>query len=335
MNPKTVTIKTIAQEFGVTPATVSKALRDSSDIASVTKEKIKKLAKELGYQPNYFARSLVSKHSNLLGVIVPDLNISYYSSLVQGIYENAQTKGYEPIILFHHEDPAKERKNLKFLNSLQVDGILINAANGNRNYDIISQIQNSGTPIVCYDRRFKGVNLSSVTIDDEEATEKLFKYLVQNDRKKIGYIGITEGDDVTVTRYESYRKCLQKYNMEFDPGLVVSCFPNIQDSEGCTKKALQDGMEIDAIICAGGFIAYGAGRAILSTGLKMPEDILLGEFGDNNIIQRLGVSYVSINESPHKMANVAVDLIDSYLKKNVSKEIRHINVDSKLIYYDH
>lgn len=336
VNPKKVTLKTISERLGVSTATISKALRDSTDISEDMKMKVRALTEELGYRPNLLARSLVQKRSNIIGVIIPDLNISYYADLVQYIYENAQMRGYESIVMFHHEDPCKERRNLEFLTSLQVDGILISLTNGNKNSDMLKRIQSQGTPVVCYDRRTECDEFSLITIDDYVATEALLKSFVEKGRKKIGYVGLSKGEDVTVIRFESYCKLLSKLGLKFDPNIVVDCLPDARKTEKKMKEAFKNGLDVDALMCGGGFWAYGTGKAILSEGLKMPEDILLGEFGNNSIVQRLGISYFTIDQSPDLISSKAVELLDNFLKdKQKNWDCTQLFVESKLIYYDH
>jgi LacI family transcriptional regulator len=333
---KRVTIKTISQKLGVSPATISKALRDSTDISADMKKKVREISDKLGYHPNLMARSLVQKRSGLLGVIIPDLNLSYYSYLVQYIYEHAQQRGYESIVMFHHENPLKERKNLEFLLSLQVDGILIDVTNGNENNDLLKQIQNNSTPIVCYDRKTNCTEFSLVSSDDCKETKGLIQSFIKDGREKIGYVGITEGNDVTVSRFEHYRKTLIENNMPFDPDKIVQCLPTIEDSELKTREALKHGLDVDALVCAGGFFAYGAGKALLSEGARLPEDVLLGEYGNNNIVQRLAISYYSTDHSPEFIAEEAVKLIDKYLQDTETAfQSQQILVPSKLIFHNH
>ena len=109
---KKVTLKDIANLMGMTPATISKALRDGNDISEATRKKVKKIADEMGYHPNIMARSLVQKRSFMLGVIVPNLRISFFSEVTRGIYERARERGYEAIIMVNDEIDAKRFKDV-------------------------------------------------------------------------------------------------------------------------------------------------------------------------------------------------------------------------------
>ena len=330
-----VTLKMISERLGVSPATVSKALRDSTDISDEMKAKVRALTEAMGYHPNWMARSLARRRSNLLGVIVPDLNISYYADLVQGIYECAHERGYEPIIMFHHESPEKERKNLQFLYSLQVDGILINGTNGHLNSDFLWRIRSEGTPVVCYDRKIPRYGFSYVAIDEEKTMDSVLGLLERRGRRRIAYIGPTEGTDVTVERFQTFFDLLGRHGLA-EQSCSISCEPNAPAAENQLKRALAEGATFDAIVCSGGLVAYGAGRAIQEAGLRMPEDVLLVEYGDNSIVQRLGVSYITVNQSPFEMSQTAVELMETCLKLPPEEwRPQQISVPAKLIYYDH
>lgn len=331
-----VTLKTISEKLGVTQATVSKALRESTDISEEMKSKVRAISEELGYYPNLLARSLVQRRSNIIGVIIPDINISYYADLVQHIYESAQAIGYESIVMFHHENPEKERKNLQFLVSLQVDGILICETNGRSNSDLINLLHKQGTPVIYYDRINPNAKIGFVTIDDARATDALLRAFIGRDRTKIGYIGAIEGEDITVARFLNYRELLPKYGLRYDSAKIIECKPGGTDTFDKMNTALNNSIDINALVCAGGLIAYHAGQAILSAGISMPEHILLGEFGNNNIVQRLGASYLKIDQSPDLIAKKSVDLLESFLThKEDTWTPNNVFVESKLIYYDH
>ncbi len=151
-NRKRLTLKDVANVLSLTPATVSKALNNSSDISFETKEKVKKACQELGYRPNLLARSLISNRSKILGVLVPDLRISFFSEAVRGMYEEASKKGYECLLLVHDENSVKEKKKIEFLSDIHVDGILLNSAGGRNGNDFYRKISDEGIRIVCWDR---------------------------------------------------------------------------------------------------------------------------------------------------------------------------------------
>ena len=330
---KKATLKSIADAIGVTPSTVSKALRDSPDISEEMRGKIKGLSQKLGYRPNLMARTLINRHSNLLGVIIPDLRISFISEATRGIYEQARQRGYVAILMVNDEEPDNERKNLEFLSDLRVDGILLNPVPGKNNYNIYKELIEEEIPVVCYDRKLDGFDFHSVTIDDREASFKLTSRLIQDGRKKIVFLGPNEGFSVAVDRFQGYVDALKANSTPIDSDYVVSTELDTKDSFETTKKMLSRGLKVDAIVCIGGLVAYGAGQAVLESHLSIPDDIVLGEFGDNNIVARLGVPFFTINQNPYLMGQTAVDLLlDNIENKGAAEFPNHIIIDTQLIH---
>jgi LacI family transcriptional regulator len=329
---KKATLKGIADLLDVSTATVSKALRGRSDISSDMQKKVKKLAGELGYRPNLMARTLIFQRSFLLGVIIPDLRISFFSEVTRGIYEQARVRGYVAILMVNDEKPENERKNLEFLSDLHVDGILLDAAPGKDNYDMYEQLVKEGFPIVCYDRKLDDFGFDSVTIDDRQAAFKLAAELIKRERRKILFLGPHKDFSVAVDRYQGYLDALKSFNIPFCPEFVAHSELYAEDSYKVMKSILNKGLKPDAVLCLGGAIASGAGNAILQSGFSIPHDMLLAEFGDNDVVARLGVPFITINQNPYKIGKTAVELLVNEIENgNGPSSPKHVVVDTELI----
>ena len=329
---KKLTLKDVAEVVSLTPATVSKALRDSSDISTETRERVKKACEELGYRPNLLARSLISNKSKILGVLVPDLRISFFSEAVRGMYEEASIKGYECLLLVHDEDETKERQKLEFLSDIGVDGILLNAVGSSNNYALYQSLENEGIEFVCWDRKLDDVDFLSVIIDDVKASYQLTKRIINNGRKNILFLGPNTGIPVASHRFQGYLKALEEANIEFNPDLVVQTFRDVNDSYNKMSAILKKDLDIDGIVSIGGLITYGAGKAVLDSGLSIPKDIMLGEFGDNNIISRLGVPFFTVFQNPYKIGKAATDLLINLIESRTDvKKLNDIIIDSEVI----
>lgn len=329
---KKVTIKDIAKHVGVNPSTVSKALRESSDISVEMQKKVKRISKEMGYRPNRLAKSLIDKRSNILGVLIPDLRISFFSEATRGIYEEAAQQGFECILMVHDEKPENERKKLEFLSDINVDGILLNAVDETTNLDFYQQLKREGIKIVCWDRKLATAGFDSVTINDECASFDLTNKFIQSGRKKIMFIGPNKGISVAKERFEGYLRALTENNVNIDHNLILETELTFESAHNLLYEALQKGTEIDAIICVGGLVAFGAGNAILERKLRIPEDVILGEFGDNRIISTLGIPFYSVNQNPYKIGKEAVDLLIKTINdKNKHSESQNIIIEHEII----
>ncbi|MCL5268481.1 MAG: LacI family transcriptional regulator [Bacteroidetes bacterium] len=326
------TIKDIAQALSVTPATVSKALRDGSDISKETKEKVRKLSQKLGYRPSLLARSLINRRSKIIGVLVPDLRISFFSEAVKGMYEEASRKGYQCVFLVHDELEAREREKLEFLYDIQVDGILLNAAGGKANYPFLEKMSQEGTRFVCWDRSIGDFSFRSVKIDDFEASYKLTSKIIHEGRKRIMFLGPHSGVSVLRDRFKGYRSALKENAVPYRPELVVQSFRNVEDSYNKVVEILRQKVHFDAIVSIGGLITYGAGKAILESSKRVPEDVMIGEFGDNDIVYKLGVPFYSVVQNPQEMGKASTDLLINMIETRKSdEEFSNVVIDSEIV----
>ena len=330
---KRVTLKDVAEVLSITPATVSKALSNSTDISEETKEKVKKACQELGYRPNLLARSLISNRSKIIGVLVPDLRISFFSEAVRGMYEEAGRKGYECIVLVHDENNNKERKKIEFLSDIHADGILLNAASGKTNYELYKKIVEEGVKIVCWDRKaIEGSDFKTVKINDDEASYNLTSKIIKQGRRNILFLGPNTGLNLFEERFQGYLRALKKNNIEYRPELVVKSFRNVEDSYKKMNSILDKGIKIDAVMSIGGLITYGAGKALLKRNISIPRDVILGEFGDNNIVYRLGVPFYTVFQNPYEIGQRSTDLLIKMIEtRKDSNDFEDIIINSKIL----
>lgn len=329
-----ITLKVLAEHLGMTTAAVSKALADKPDISTETRKRVKALALEMGYRPNIIAQSLVQKRSYMLGVVVPDLRISFYSKVARGIYEQAFKSGFRPILMVNDDQVEIERRNLEFFAALPVDGILLNAAPGTTNVQLLKQIRAEGIHVVCYDRTVEGLDFNSVTIDDVAAAVDVMDRLVQERRREILFLGPTKTPSIGHDRYQGYCQGLEKHGLAYRPEYVVECHLDDMDARQALKQTLDSGVRPDAVMTTGGLVALGAGRALLEAGLRIPEDVFLVEFGDNDVISRLGVPFLTVDQSPYAMGEKATELIVTMIEKKTPASGVHVQVDASLILRD-
>ncbi len=153
MKKKTlVTLSDIARRVKVSKVTVSKALRGHPDISAETAGKVKKVARELGYLPNFMARNLSSRRSNTIGVIVPKIAHFFFSSVIEAIYDAAFENNYEIILTVSQENAERELRHVESLLSMRVDGLIVSLSQQTRDTSIFDKVQQRGVPLICMDR---------------------------------------------------------------------------------------------------------------------------------------------------------------------------------------
>jgi len=218
---------------------------------------------------------------------------------------------------------------LEFLSDINVDGILLNAVDETTNLDLYKKLDSEGIKIICWDRQIKNSKFNSVTINDKKASFELTNKLIENGRRKIMFIGPNTGIPVAQDRFEGYLMALKENKIKVRKNIILETERKFESVHNTLYGAIQNGIDIDAVLCVGGLVALGAGNAILESKLRIPEDILLAEFGDNDIISRLGIPFYTVNQNPYTIGKESVNLLtkciedDSYCSKSLNIEVEH------------
>jgi len=235
--------------------------------------------------------------------------------------------------MVHDENPENERKKLEFLSDINVDGILLNAVNETTNLDFYKQLKKEGIEIVCWDRKLENTNFNSVSINDKKAAFELTNKFIQDGRRKIMFIGPNKGIPVARQRFEGYLSALKENNISVDKNLIIETGLTFESAHNVLYEELQRGVDIDAIICVGGLVAFGAGNAVLESNFKIPDDVILGEFGDNRIISTLGIPFYSVKQNPYQIGTKAVNLFIKCVNDDIPcSESLNIEIEHEIVF---
>ena len=188
MKPTQVTIKDLAKHLGISVATVSRALRDSSEISAETKRSVMELAKAWDYEPNQLAMNLVKSRTKTIGVIVPSLGYYFNSATIIGIEDAAIEKGYSILIAQSGELYQRELTNIQNLSRGQVDGFLISLSRETTDYEHFKRLQRKGIPLVFYDRICEEIETSKVVVDNEKAAYEATKHLIEQGYYRVAFL---------------------------------------------------------------------------------------------------------------------------------------------------
>ena len=203
--PRT-TLKKLAAILGLSPATVSKALKNYPDINADTKKRVIDLATSLNYQPNSLAQGLRNKESKIIGLIIPEIVHHFFSNIISGCIKAAEKRGYLVIVLQTNESFEQEKNHLKILMNKNVDGILLSLSDNTTQHKHIKQVIDRGIPIVLYDKISKLIKSSKVVIDDQKAAFNATQYLIDSGCKKIAHIRGDLKPQTTIDRFIGYKK---------------------------------------------------------------------------------------------------------------------------------
>lgn len=311
-----VRLKDIARDLGVSVITVSKALRDHSDISDETKARVLRRCKELNYRPNLAARALVTGHTNLIGFVVPDLLHSFFSEIVRGVSSSLEGTGYTLVTASSEQDPKLEKQAVEQLIARRVDALLV--ASTQWTVEMFRRVEEAGIPYILIDRSFAGLASHFVGVNDEEVGALATRHLAEAGCKRIAHIG-GSGLSPVVGRMEGYKRALAKLGMTADPELIYNAtrVEELGDATGyeATSKLLQLNPGPDGIFCYNDAIAYGAIAAVLDAGMRVPEDVAIVGCGNLLYNKFLKIPLSSVDQQTsalgQKAGKLALQLIEA------------------------
>jgi len=321
MNKK-VNIKDIARIAKVSHTTVSRALNDKSRIRKETKEKILKIAKELGYRPDFIARSLVMKRTKTLGLVITNIANPFYTELAQGIEKTATKLGYSIIFCSTQSDISTEKQYIEMLRSKGVDGIVFSSAHM-EDPNIVALAEEE-FPIILVNRRtYHPVvkeKVDYVGVDNILGGFLAVEHLIRLGHKRIGVIGGSAESSVGRERLEGGKKALETYGLEQRGDFFLE--GNFLKKSGYqrAKQFLKMAEMPTAIFATNDYMALGVYQAILEEGLRIPEDVALIGFNDIEFSSMRGIELTTIGKKKFEMGAIAVEILVEKIEKGDDRQ---------------
>lgn len=304
---KKTTIKDIANVLGLTPSAVSKALSDHPRISDKTKLAVKQIAENLNYQPNHLASALRKGKSNLVGVIIPKNNSSFFSSVLENIEKVLNKKGYNVIVTQSNESYKKECSNIDALLFTQVDGIIASMANETVDFKYFKKIKEKGIPLILFDRGENDLEVDYVGIDDYNSSFEIVEHLVQQNCKRIAHIAGFSHTRIFKNRIRGYVEALEKFEMPVEDDLIIESNLTLEDGRRIMEKLLALPERPDAVYAAGDYAAFGALQVLEENNVKVPQDIALVGFGNESFTTFVKPSISTIDQHSEKIGKKAAE----------------------------
>jgi LacI family transcriptional regulator len=303
-------LKDIARDLSLSVVTVSKVLRNHPDISAETRKRVLKRMKEVNYQPNFAARSLITGLTWTIGLVVPDLLHPFFAQVAQEISAEVRKKGYSLFISSSDDDAELEQQEILQLLARRVDVMLI--ASAQRTIESFRQIEEQKIPYILLDRYFSGLEANFVGVDDKAVGLLATNHLIEQGCRRIAHI---RGSEVStaIGRLEGYKEALASKQMMPLPGHVVS-IGSSGDNKGerggyeATTKLLANKIRPDGIFCYNDPVALGTMRCILDAGLRIPEDIAVVGCGNVSYSDFLRVPLSSVDQDSKKIGSRAAAL---------------------------
>jgi len=266
------TIKAVADLAGVSVGTVSHVITGSVPVSDPLRNKVLAAIRELDYHPNHVARSLKTSRTRTLGIIVPDLTVSFFPQVIRGAEAAARDRGYTLIAVNSSDDGERQKELLSILRSQRVEGILLAVAAAPAPVAQITRIMQAGIPVVCVDRIPDRLVVDSVSVEDASAAEMAAEHLLE-----MGYRRIALATGPLALKNErrrrlGYRRALERAGIEFDKRLVWAGTLRPEDVAALCQERLREA-EPDAVFATNAPTGLGVLRAFRELGIRTPEDI--------------------------------------------------------------
>ncbi len=324
-----VTMQDIARDLKVSVVTVSKVLRHQGSISTATRNRVLQRAKELNYQMNWVARSLVTRRTYTIGLLLPDFRHPFFAEIAKAVAETVRPQGYHVIISYFEEDPELEATEAESLMARQVDGLIVASAQS-PDSDLFRRVRQRKVPFVLIDRPIAGARASFVGADNEAIGRLATEHLIAQGCKRIAHL---RGPDIGIAnaRMAGYRKALARHKLTMPANYIVEA--RFDDDMGyrAMQTLLRANPMPDGIFCFNDPVAIGAMKAILEAGLSVPHDIAVIGAGNVRYSDLLAVPLSTVDQGTVQIGTQASEILMQRISSKRTLPPKTILISPKVV----
>ncbi len=330
MKRNQVTLSDIADRLKVSKVTVSKALRDHTDIGQATKQLVKDTARELGYTPNFIARNLSARKTTTIGLLVPKIAHHFFATAIEAIYDTAFANNYEIIMAVSQENSSHEAKHIETMLSMRVDGLLVSVTEETEDMAAFKLVRDKGVPLVFFDRVVNGLGFSCVTADDKQGACLAVAHAIERGYTDIGHFAGFSHTQIGYRRCQGYRLAMQQAGLPVNPDWVLD--GGFGEKDGFRSfMQLHDAGNLPQVIFAVSYpVALGVYAGARETGLAIPRDIDVISFGGSSENRFFKPALTYVDQPADVIARHAMEMLLHELQHPGPREEEHIVIPSTL-----
>ncbi|MGH8022370.1 MAG: LacI family DNA-binding transcriptional regulator [Limisphaerales bacterium] len=311
-----VRLKDIARQAGVSVMTVSKALRDERDVSAATRARLKALALQLGYVPDSSAQGLRTKTTRLFGLVIPSITDPVFARIVFALEERAHELGYEILLAHTFNQTDREEQCIRRLLARRVDGLFISPVYRlSSEARVYQEINAAKTPVVLlgppalFCRNFPGAEVEELL-----ASYNVTQHLLKLGHKRIAYLTGPQAAPWAHERFEGYRRALREAGLDVDDKLVFQAGGTIDDGAKAALQMLNENCGATAAQAVTDLVAIGCAAALLSQGLKIPQDISVAGFGNILLTEHFRVPLTTVRQPKFRLGVAAMEMMMQLLR---------------------
>lgn len=322
------TISDVAKRAGVSPVTVSRVINGGGNVKAATRDKVQKAIEDMHYLPNVAARSLRSKRTYTLALLVPDITNSFWTTVSRGVEDEAQNGGYSVLLCNTDEDSAKQLRYQDVIISQRVDGVIVTPYDSDaRN---LARLRDRKIPVVVIDRRIDGWNVDTVSSDSVAGAQTLVKHLIALGHQRIAAISGPPSTSTAHDRVTGYRMALAEAGIPIDADLIKHGQFKTLSGEEMAYQLLAGTPRPTAIFAANNALAIGVIKAAEKLGLRIPQDIALVCFDDLPNLALILPFLTVVVQPAYEIGVRAAQLLLSRIEDQAIQP-RHIVLPTRLI----
>lgn len=323
-----ITIHDIARELGISGSTVSRALNNNPRISKATRDAVQKLAKTYNYLPNTMASSLRKGKGNTVGVVIPNINRSFFSNVIGGIEEILSTAGYNLMICQTNEKIDKEKAALRTLLNARVDGILMSLSMETDDYRHIEDLLDRRVRMVFFDRIPEALPVHAVMIDDYNAAMKVTGHIINQGYTIPAHVGGSSKINVYANRQKGHIQAIQNNGKQLDKRYIIETDMTRAGGSAAFDQLMKLSPKPDAVVCSGDLAAHGVLIAAMESGLTVPGDLAISGFANEEFTAHIRPSLTSVNQKGNEIGKQTAEL---FLNGEQDEDKRQIVVEAEII----
>lgn len=302
---KKPTLKEVAKEAGLSVGMASRVLNGYGGYSEESRKKILKAVEKLDYRPNTIARALKSKHTKAIGVLISNIASVFWPTVIRAIEDVASKSGYHLVLCNTDEDPVKEQEYLAALYERNVDGLIVSPSPKIHNY--LKKMAKGGMPLVLIDRSVHGLNVPTITVDNEIGAYNAVTYLISQGHKRIGIITGLKGIMTSEHRFAGYKKALEENRIPLDENLIQAGDFRRDKAYDAVGRLLDQKKRPTALFVSNETMSLGALLALEERGVKIPEQLSIIGFGDPDWAPIAKPAFSTVRQPTYAMGTLACE----------------------------
>lgn len=325
------TIKDIAKALDINVSTVSRALKNHPDISKTLKEKVKTFAESLGYTPNEFAVNLRKGKSLTIGIIVPEISMYFFPSVIRAVEELTHEKDFHLMILHSNDSLEREKKNAHICSTAGVDGLLVSLSKETKNLDHFNNLSANHVPIVYFDKVIQNEKNYNVEIHDEQAAFDAVEHLFSDDQKPEKVLGIFGDERLSITkdRLEGFVNALKKHGIDNPLDNIIFANNSITAAHEF-ERIYTSRQKPDAVFIMSDELLSGVCQIIKRYNIQVPNDLKMIAMSDGTIPLVLNFNVPYIHTSGYRLGKTAATLLFDLVEKK-DRDPKTIFVETPLV----